>query len=165
MYIYTSTFLRAQLVGFKRILTCTWELFFVIRVLHNGLLLTKHYVPPSEGKSCNNIHIYIYMGETSPPFLHRLIQVNSTTMLSGVTSFGAVTGNTFSPWNATGVPLVPPGPSKQASEWIRKQEWSDWLASAHYVWVERPMHHVYPWKGRPLRFSQRRTPAISTLFI
>ena len=47
-YVYLSS----CAVGFRRIFTCTCESFFSISVLHNGLLQTKRYVPPSEGKSC-----------------------------------------------------------------------------------------------------------------
>ena len=49
--MYTSTFLRAQLDLFERIFTWTSELFFVIILVFNGLLLTKQrHVPPSEGE-------------------------------------------------------------------------------------------------------------------
>ena len=45
------TFLRAQL-DFDVFLPARVKSFFSISVLHNGLLQTKRYVPPSEGKSC-----------------------------------------------------------------------------------------------------------------
>ena len=47
MYEYLSS----CAVGFERIFTCMCEKFFWQYVLHNGLL-TKRYVPPSEGMSC-----------------------------------------------------------------------------------------------------------------
>ena len=56
MYIYASTFLRAQL-DLNVFLPARVRAFFrntcVYCVLHNGRFLpTKRYVPSSEGKSC-----------------------------------------------------------------------------------------------------------------
>ena len=54
--MYSSTFLRAQLDLNVFLPAARVGAFFVIRVLHTGLLLTKRYVPPSEGTSCIQIH-------------------------------------------------------------------------------------------------------------
>ena len=56
-----------------------WELFFVIRVIHNGLLLTKRYVPPSEGKYC--IYIYIYVSVPTVPFWSSRYHKNTISFL------------------------------------------------------------------------------------
>ena len=58
MYVYE--YLSSCAVGVERIFTCTCESFlFETRVQNNGLLLTKRYVPPSEGKSCKCIYRYV----------------------------------------------------------------------------------------------------------
>ena len=68
LYEYLSS-CAVIIVGFERIFTRICEsFFFVVRVLHNGLL-TKRYVPPSEGKSCT----YVYTRTAAVPLVYALV--------------------------------------------------------------------------------------------
>ena len=71
-YMYTSTFLRAQL-DLNIFLPARVRAFFVIRVLRNGLFLLKRYVPSPEGKSCTYIYIYILVVSYHRPGSYRIL--------------------------------------------------------------------------------------------
>ena len=80
--MYSSTFLRVQL-DLNVFLPARVESFFsqYVCVLHNGLL-TKRYVPPSDGKSCTYIYRYIHRCEAvfllGARLIFSIISINSS---------------------------------------------------------------------------------------